>query len=158
MRERRRNYVQRIIKDILETDGSAEIVARSFAIGTFVALLPTFGFGFMAAVGLVLVVPVLHKPSVLGAFVVWNPLVQIPLYSLSIWIGTLLFSGLPVVSVDVVFLDHIYNFTRRVFIGNIIVTTTLTIVSYLTIFTLIRRAKGKPLLPPKVHQNLHSRQ
>lgn len=129
----------------METDGSAEIVARSFAIGTFIALLPTVGLGFFFTLLLLVYFTSLHKPAALSAFVVWNPLVQVPLYALSAIIGGLIFSGMPVVSYDFAFLDHVVNFTRRVFIGNLIVTTTLTIISYLAVFIAIRRLKHKPV-------------
>lgn len=121
------------------------MVAFSFALGTFLALLPTLGFAPFLGLLLLVLVPALHKPALLTAFVVWNPLVQIPLYTLSIAIGSALFSGMPIVSFDIAFLDHVYNLTRRVLVGNLIVTSTLSVVSYFTIFVLIRCAKGRPV-------------
>lgn len=138
-------YVKNILEEILQTDGSARVVAFSFALGSFIALLPTFGFGPFVGLTLLLLFPKLHKPALLFAFVVWNPIVQVPLYSLSIIIGSYLFSGMPVVSFDFSLLDHAYNLTRRVLVGNVIVSTSLTLISYAFIFILIRTLKGRPV-------------
>lgn len=140
-------YLDRILDEILLTRGSARNVALSFAIGTFVALLPTLGFGFFFCLLLLILIPRLHKPGMLSAFIVWNPLVQIPLYTLSIYIGTLLFSDLPVMGFEVTFMDHVYNFTRRVLIGNVIVTSVVACISYMVVYILIRAYKNRPLFP-----------
>lgn len=145
-------YLEKIVADVLHTDGSAKRVALSFAIGTFIALLPTFGIGVFVGLLFLLLFPYLHKPALLSAFVVWNPFVQIPLYSLGIAIGAYLYSGMPVVTYDFVLLDQVIALTRRVLIGNLIVTSTLTLLSYAAIFILIRKMKHRPLImntPPK---------
>lgn len=138
-----RAYIKRTVDEILTTDGSARMVALSFALGTFLALLPTFGFAVFIGMLLLIAFPRLHKPGLLMAFVLWNPIMQIPLYSLSILIGSHLFSGMPIMSFDFALLDHVYNITRRVLIGNLIVTTVVSLISYCVVFTAIRKAKGR---------------
>lgn len=140
-----KSFIERTIEEILQTDGSAAAVASSFALGTLIALLPTIGFGIFLALLLLIVFPSLHKPGLLLAFVVWNPLVQIPLYSFNLALGSVLFSGMPVMSFDIVFLDHAYNLTRRLLIANLIVSSTLAVFSYIIVFATIRRMKGRPV-------------
>lgn len=140
-----RGYINHVTDEIMKTEGSAAVVASSFTVGTFFALLPTFGLGIFLALLVLIIFPNLHKPSTLLAFVVWNPLVQIPLYTLSIAIGAFLFSGMPVVSFDFVWIDHVYNVTRRVLVGNLIVTASLSVISYCTIFVIIRKLKGRKI-------------
>ena len=140
------HYLKGLVAEVMETDGSAQVVAFSFALGSFIALLPTFGIGVFIALLLLILFPFLHKPGLLVAFVIWNPLVQIPLYSIGIGIGALLFSGLPVVSLDVTLWDQVVSLTRRVFVGSLIVSSTLSVLSYCLVFILIKKLKGKPII------------
>lgn len=144
---RRFSHINKAVHAIRNTDGSADLIARSFSIGTFIALLPTFGFGIVIAGLLLLFFASLNRPAIIAAFAVWNPLVQIPLYILSFEIGIILYGNAPVVAYDIEFLNQVFTITQRVLIGNFIITSCITMISYLTVFFAIRIFKHKPLLP-----------
>ncbi len=141
------NHLKAALQRIKNTEGSADRVARSFAVGSFFALLPTFGFGIVFAGLTLLLLNSLNRTAVIAAFVVWNPIVQIPLYLLSFQIGASLFAGAPVLAYNVELLNHVVSLTRRLLVGNLIITTILTSLSYLTVFVLIRTYKRKPIFP-----------
>lgn len=140
-------HVYRAVYAIRHTNGSADRIARSFAIGTFIALLPTFGFGIAVAGMLFILFSTLHRPAVIAAFAVWNPLIQIPLYVLALEIGTVLYGTAPVITYNIEFLNQAITITRRVLVGNLIITTCITIIAYLAVYMAIRKFKHKPLFP-----------
>lgn len=112
-------------------------IALGIALGTFAALLPTFGFSILIAIGLTAILPRVNKPAVLVALAFWNPLVQIPVYALSFEIGSFLFSGTPIVHYNFELLNHLYSFTRRVFVGQLIVAVTFTALAYIITYTIV---------------------
>lgn len=65
-----RAYIANIRTEILTTDGSARMVAFSFMLGSFLALLPTLGFGVFFGMILLILFPRLHKPGLLAAFMI----------------------------------------------------------------------------------------
>lgn len=120
-------------------DGSVDGIAFGIAVGTFVALLPTFGFSVFIALGLTLLFPQLNKPAVIFALAFWNPIVQIPVYGLSALLGNYLFGSLPVVMYEVEILNQIYNFTRRFLVAHLLVGTGLTLLMYVIGYFTVKR-------------------
>ncbi|MEZ4200580.1 MAG: DUF2062 domain-containing protein [Candidatus Paceibacterota bacterium] len=110
-------------------------IAFGFAFGTFVSLLPTFGFGAFLVLVALTFLPSVNKPAAIIALAVWNPFVQIPLYALSFEIGSYLFATAPVITFDVAVLNHVYTFTRRFLVGHMIVTVSMTTVSYILVYS-----------------------
>ena len=113
-------------------------IASGFAIGTAIALLPTFGFGILLVVPLLILFPDINKPATFIAFAFWNPLIQIPIYALSFKIGSLLFGDLPIVKYNIEILNQIHTLTRRLIAGNIIVTTIFSTCSYIIVYAVSR--------------------
>jgi uncharacterized protein (DUF2062 family) len=106
-------------------------VAMGFAFGTFFALLPTFGFSVFLALGLLVFFPNMNKPAVVLSLAFWNPIMQIPIYALSLELGTILYAGEPIVRYNFELLNQIFTFTRRFLVGHLVVTVSFTILSYL---------------------------
>jgi uncharacterized protein len=113
-------------------------IALGFAIGTFIAVLPTIGIGIFIALLVVLVYPRVSKISLFGSFLIWNPFILVPLYALSYTIGNLIYSGIPMIEQEGAFLTGIYNISREFFLGNLIVAGSIAILSYF----ILRRVIG----------------
>ncbi len=113
-------------------------IALGFAVGTAIAVLPTFGLGVFIGILLVLIFKKLSKLSLFVAFAFWNPLLLIPAAGLSYAIGNWLFSDLPVVNLKFEILNQVFIFTKRFLIGNLIVTIFLTLISYVVVFYLVK--------------------
>ena len=132
------NKLKAHFKRVLETKTSAHSVAAGFAIGTFIAILPTPGLSILIGTLIVLIFKDLSKYSLFGAMVFWNPLTLIPVYALSYKIGSYIFGGESVIVYKILILDQIYNFTRRFLVGNLILALTLSITSYFLILIAIK--------------------
>lgn len=124
--------------DIFLGDFTPHNIALGLALGTFLALLPTFGFGLLIAIGIIFLYPHINKPATIFAFILWNPLTQIPIYILSIHLGGILFEGVPVVKYDIEILNQIYTFTRRFLIAHIIVSFACSLIMYASIRGLLK--------------------
>ncbi len=124
--------------DIVLGDFTPHNIALGLALGTFIALLPTFGFGVFIAMGIVFMFPHINKPATVMAFILWNPLTQIPVYILSIHLGGFLFDGMPVVKYDIEILNQIYTLTRRFLIAHIIVSFACSLIMYASIRGLLK--------------------
>jgi uncharacterized protein len=119
--------------EVLKVKTSPHEIALGFAVGTFVSVLPTPGLSILLAFLITLIFPKLSKLSLVGALIVWNPLVSSPLYYLSYRIGAWIIGGEPVIRFDVVFWDHVYNLTRRYLVGGTIVAFFSAIASYFVV-------------------------
>lgn len=117
-------------QQVWELKTSPHSIALGFAVGTFVAILPTPGVNIIIGLFLLTMIRSMNKISLLASFVVWNYFVTVPLYTLAFTIGDMLFVNLSVVAVDIGFWDFVYHFTRRFLVGNIIVAASFSLISY----------------------------
>ena len=105
-------------------------IAFGLAIGSLVTLLPTFGFSALLALLLIFIFPNINRPAVFVSLIIWNPLVQIPIYGLSFQLGTMLFTDAPLVKYDVEILNQLYSFTRRFLVAHLIIVSSITLLVY----------------------------
>lgn len=125
--------------DIFIGEVTTQNVATGAALGTFVALIPSFGFSAFLGLGLVFIFPKINKPAVFLAIAILNPVVQIPIYAVSYMIGTELFGSMPVVKYNFEMLNQVYTFTRRFLVGHMILTSILTVIVYVITFVTMQR-------------------
>ena len=116
---------------LLLGDFTPHDIALGLAIGTLVSLLPTFGFSALLAMLLIFVFPNINRPAIFVSLIIWNPLVQIPIYAASFQLGSLLFVDAPLVKYDIEILNQLYSFTRRFLIAHMIVVSIITICTYI---------------------------
>ncbi|MBU0979625.1 MAG: DUF2062 domain-containing protein [Nanoarchaeota archaeon] len=116
--------------EVLKTKKSAHSIALGFAIGTFIAVLPTFGFGLLVGFLIILIFKRVNKFSLIGAFIIWNPLTLALLYYLSYELGNLLFGPKPLVNIDLTIFEQAYHFTLRFLVGNAILAVIFAVTSY----------------------------
>jgi len=116
---------------LLLGDFTPHSIALGLAIGTLVTLLPTFGFSALLALLLIFIFPNINRPAIFISLIVWNPLVQIPIYGLSFQLGTMLFTDAPLVKYDVEILNQLYSFTRRFLVAHLIIVCGITVAVYI---------------------------
>jgi len=138
-----KNKIKGHIKKVLDIQNSPHQIALGFAIGSAIAILPTFGLGALIGLIIILIFKKINKISLFLAFVFWNPLLLIPMAFLSYYIGNLLFKTMPVINLNIEILNQIITFSRRFLIGNLIVTAVFTILSYLIVFYLVKNYQKK---------------
>jgi uncharacterized protein len=121
-------------KRVIETKKSPHSIALGFTLGTLIALLPTPGFSVLIGILVVFIFNKINKYSLFGAIALWNPLVQIPIYTLSYKIGNLIFGSMPLVEYKISLLHQILIYTRRFLIGNVILAILISIISYIVVW------------------------
>jgi len=121
------------LKVVVSLRSSPENIALSFAIGTFIAIIPMFGVGILIGLMIAILFKKLNKIALMLAFVVWNPLFTVPLFALSGKIGDILFHGVEVMKYEIDFFNHLFTFTRRFMIGNLMLDVILSVFSYFVI-------------------------
>lgn len=132
------------LKEMLSARSSPHEIALGFTIGTFISILPTPGFNLLLGALVVAVYPHVNKLAVFGAMAFYNPIVIIPFYWASYKMGSLIFGLNPVIHYDVVVISEAYDFTRRYLVGNLIVASVTSAITYPLIREIvqIRRARA----------------
>lgn len=140
------NFMKRIkkhFKEVIDIKTSNESIAIGFAIGTFIAILPTPGFNIFISALILLIFKRVSKISLFGALAIWNPITLIPIYTLSFKIGNTIFSSEPIIKYNIIILDQIYNFSRRFLVGNLTLAISLSIISYFIMLKIVEISKKK---------------
>jgi len=135
--------IKKHLNDVIRIKKSPESIAIGFALGTFIAILPTFGLGLLIGLGVILIFKKISKVAMIVAFAVWNPLILIPLYSLSYAIGDFLLKDLPVRTFRFYYLNQIYVYSRRVLLGNLIISIFASVFSYFLVLKATRSYQDK---------------
>lgn len=117
--------LQRRMSALFNTNAPAEALAKSFAIGTLISVLPTPGLNFLLAAFLLARFKQLNKAALLASIGVWNGFVVAPLYALSYQIGGLLFGG----AAD--------QLLKGFLLGNLMIAVGITAVSYFGVKTAV---------------------
>jgi len=138
-----RKKIRREFYKIISAKGSEHSIALGFAIGSFIAILPSFGLDILIGLLIVLIFKRINKFSLFGSFVVWNPLTLFPIYFLSYQLGSVIFGSTPAIRFNVVMVDMIYNFSARFFAGTFILSLLISVTSYFVIRISVNRYKRR---------------
>ncbi len=134
-----RHFVQ-----VLRSKTSDRAIAFGFAVGTFIALLPTPGLNWVLAFGIALVYKKINKLSLFFAIVFWNPLLMAPVYALCYVLGGFLFDIFHIQHWESAYLNNSGKFMA----GNIILTSLISLVSYhlsLLVIALYKKRREKKM-------------
>lgn len=88
-RELRADRLRDWLRFLLHTDDTPRRAALAFALGVFIAWTPLLGFHTLIALGLAFALG-LNRVAVLGGTFVNNPWTLVPIYSASVYIGSLI--------------------------------------------------------------------
>lgn len=147
-----REKIKKHFQEVIATKTSSHHIALGFAIGTFIAILPTPGFNLILCFLITLVFKKVNKYSLFLAILVWNPIVQLPIYYLNYSLGEMIFRSADVITVDVTLANAIYHYTRRYIVGSAITATFLAITSYFAAYFVSKHYKIGKLITkiPKI--------
>lgn len=147
-----RNWLRRIrihFRKILKTKTSANSIAWGFAIGSFIAIMPTPGISVLIGLALVLVFPRISKIALFLAMLIWNPFTIYPLYFVSFQLGNWMIGAETILDVDLSLMQRIQGYTIQFLAGNIIVASVLAGICYWVIYKLVLKYRelrdSKPL-------------
>lgn len=138
MIKRIKNKIKHHFSEVSKIKTSPESIALGFAVGTFIAILPTFGLGIFIGLLVVLVFEKVSKISLIAAFAVFNPAIEFTLYALNYSIGYSILAGkeLPEATVDIY--NNLFIYTQRLFVGSVITATILALISYFLIYYAVK--------------------
>ena len=131
------SYVSRIREELLDAfteEHTPREIARSFALGTFITMLPTLGTGLLLFVVIVYVFDWVSQLALFASVLVFNPLVKWGVYVASFTLGMLLLGPIESVSTADVSLSAGPEIAVRLLVGNVILTAFATVVSYVVIY------------------------
>jgi uncharacterized protein len=133
------------VKEVTQSNHTPASLATGFAIGSFIAILPTPGIGILTGLVLVLLFKKLNKYSLFGAMILFNPLVLAPLYFLSYWLGNMLVGGAPAQEFNLTFNNMFLHVSTRFLVGNIIVATVISTLGYVLVYTITQAYQRKQI-------------
>src|SRR3989344_4149920 len=156
--KRYREKLKKHFKEVIEIKDSPQSIALGFAIGTAIAVLPTFGFGALIGLGIILIFKKISKVSLFATFFIWNPFILAPLTLLEYQIGDFLLSGDPIITYNLGFLNIFTNYSKKYLLGNLIVVLISSALSYALVYVLADRnqEKYKKLIAKPLEQVIES--
>jgi len=127
-------YVSRVRAELhasLTEDHTPHQIGASFAVGTFITMLPTLGTGLILFVVLVYLFHWVNKIALFAAVLVFNPVVKWGVYGLSLALGFTLLGPVEGVGVtDTPSLGDGDAILVRLLLGNTILAVIATVVAY----------------------------
>ena len=129
--------IKQHFKNVIKAKKSPSSIALGFAIGTFIAMLPTFSFGFVFGIIVLFIWPKVNKFTLMSSFLIWNIFTLAPFYALGYKIGDLIFGSSPVSIFKIELINKVFDLTRRLLVGNAIIGIIISISLYYIIKSLV---------------------
>lgn len=138
-----REKVRTHYHSIVRSEEKLHIIALSFSIGTLIALTPFLGIDVFIILLIALIWKKANKISLVAPLLVFNPITQIPFNYLGFKLGDFLFGSAPAIKYNIVIINHIYEYSRRFLLGNLIIAVIMSIISYFIIYHLVKYHRKK---------------
>jgi uncharacterized protein (DUF2062 family) len=129
--------ITHFIQQLANENSTPHSVALGFTLGTFIAILPTPGFGAFLALSLTLVFKNVNRLAVVISIAIWNPLLLVPFYYVCYLLGSILLDR-PIQLEELSLYQLLYQYTNAFLLGNIILACVMSAVSYGGIYYLMR--------------------
>ena len=143
MLKKLKNKIKNYFKEVLMIKTSPNSIAWGFAVGTFFGIVPTFGTEAIIIFLILLIFRKISKISLVASYVLWNPLLTIPIYALSYKIGDLFLENLPTKIFKIELLNKIWFYSQRVIVGSLSIAIIFSVASYFIIYSLTKRYQKK---------------
>ncbi len=141
VRARLQGYADRIRSEIYSSfteESTPRQVAGSFAIGTFITMMPTLGAGVLVFFVLIYLFDWINKIALFASVLVFNPVVKWGVYAASFALGFALLGPVEGFGVgDVPSLGEGNDIVLRLLVGNTILAIIATILAYVLAYRLL---------------------
>lgn len=114
-------------------DGSSHDIAASFAVGSFITMLPTLGTGVAVLAAIVALSNRANAPALFASVVVFNPFVKWGVYAGSFSLGSLMLGPVPSVNAADISLAAGPEVLTRLLVGNLLLATVVAVVGYVLV-------------------------
>lgn len=141
VRARVSEYVDRVrvaLHDSFTQDHTPREIAGSFALGTFITMLPTWGVGVLVFFALARVFAWVNRIALFASVVVFNPVVKWGVYASSFALGFFLLGPVDGFGVgDVPSTGDGSEIFVRLLVGNTVLALVVTAVAYVVVHRLV---------------------
>lgn len=121
-------------------------IAASFAVGTFITMLPTLGTGVLVFFLLIYLFDRINKIALFASVLVFNPVVKWGVYAASFTLGFLLLGPVDGFGVgDTPSMNDGSEIIVRLLVGNTILAVIATVVAYIVVYRLVVTYQHKEL-------------
>ena len=126
-------------------DHTPRETARSFAVGTFITMLPTLGAGLLVFLAIAYLFDSVSKIALFASVLVFNPVVKWGVYASSFVLGVVLLGPVEGVAMADVSLSAGPEIVARLLVGNLILALLATGISYVIVHRLAVRYRTTPV-------------
>lgn len=112
-------------------------VAGSFAFGTFVTTLPTFGAGLLLFVWIAYRFERASKLALFAPVIILNPIAKWGVYVVSFWLGTMILGPLRGMTQSSISFAAGPEVAARLLLGNVILAVVFAVVGYVIVYRLV---------------------
>lgn len=130
---------RQLIAPLLQADAAPSELARAFALGTFISLLPTPGLNMVLTAVIAATCKGIHRGALLASLGVWNALVLAPIYTLGYQLGTVIVGDTVVPTASFILPEKMMQLGLGFFVGNTVLAFVVTAVAYMAIWLLTPR-------------------
>ncbi len=151
-------YVSRVREAVyssLTEEYTPHEIAASFAVGTFITMLPTWGTGLLLFFVLVYLFDWINKVALFASVVVFNPVVKWGVYALSFALGFAILGPVEGVSLsDRPGFSDGWGIVIRLLVGNLILAVIATVAAYIAVYRIATayHERQLPVLEQTVEQ------
>ena len=142
-RARSKFQIRQQWQDLMASEASATQVARAFAVGTFIGLVPLPGLDIVLTAVVLRSFRQLERLPLFAAMTVWNNVVAAPLYAAGYRLGAVCLALAPLAIEEKV--PHAAVWPLRFMIGNLIVASVTAVASYLAVQQGFGRYKSRKM-------------
>ena len=125
------------IQKLANENSTPTSIALGFTLGTFIAILPTPGFGAFLAISFTLIFKNINRLAVIVSVTIWNPLLLVPLYYLCYLLGSLLLAKPIDLHEELSLYELLSQYTTAFLVGNIILASIIALISYVGVYHLM---------------------
>lgn len=125
--------------EIFKEHHSPREIAGSFALGTFVTMLPTFGIGLVLFAIIAYLFDWVSKLALLATVVIFNPIVKWGIYVASYGLGSFILSTGAEVGVSRLAVTSSREIVIRLLVGNLILAPVGALIGYVVVYRLAVR-------------------
>lgn len=108
--------------------------ALSFAIGTFIVLVPTSATGLLILGAIAVMFDNINRIALFSTAVVFNPVVNIGFYALSYLVGSTLLGNPRVPNLEMFWITETISISQSLIVGSILTALAISLISYLLVY------------------------
>ena len=118
-------------------------MAQGYALGTFISILPTPGFGAFLALMLIAMFKRINKIAVFIAMAIWNVWTVLPIYWLNKLMGNAIFGDARIVLFKFGSENQVFQYTLRFVVGNLLFIIPFSILNYYLALWVLKNIRAR---------------